>query len=78
MHIAENWINIINLIDVILDQYRYWRSEIEALHGQYSGQLSDWRARCEAAEAKYAAAHIQVIVDITLIALIDRSYQFDC
>ena len=36
------------------------RSEIDALHGQYSGQLSDWRARCEAAEAKYAAANIQV------------------
>merc|ERR1719167_723428 len=35
------------------------RSEIDALHGQYSGQLSDWRARCEAAEAKHAAANIQ-------------------
>ena len=30
------------------------------MHGQYSGQLSDWRARCEAAEAKHAAANIQV------------------
>jgi len=36
------------------------RSEIDALHGQYNGQLSDWRARCEAAEAKHAAANIQV------------------
>ena len=31
------------------------------MHGQYNGQLSDWRARCEAAEAKHAAANIQVI-----------------
>merc|ERR1719507_2020680 len=36
------------------------RSEIDALHGQYGGQLADWRARWEAAEAKHAAANIQV------------------
>ena len=36
------------------------RSEVEALHSQYSGQLADWRARCEAAEGKLAAANVQV------------------
>ena len=41
------------------------RSEIDALHSQYGGQLADWRARCEAAEAKHAAANIQV--DIIII-----------
>ena len=36
------------------------RSEIDSLHGQYAGQLADWKARCEASEAKLAAANIQV------------------
>ena len=33
---------------------------MDALHSQYSGQLADWRARCEAAEGKLAAANVQV------------------
>jgi len=36
------------------------RSEIDALHQQYSGQLADWRTRCEAAEAKWGEANVQV------------------
>ena len=36
------------------------RSEVDSLHGQYAGQLADWKARCEASEAKLAAANIQV------------------
>ena len=48
------------MIVIVIDKYR--RSEIDALHTQYGGQLADWRARCEAAEAKYAGAHVQVIV----------------
>ena len=43
------------------------RSEIDALHGQYSSQLSDWKARCEAAEAKYAAANVQVIINLVMM-----------
>ena len=40
------------------------------MHGQYSGQLSDWKARCEAAEAKYAAANIQVFGKIIFMIMI--------
>ena len=40
------------------------------MHGQYSGQLSDWRARCEAAEAKHAAANIQVQIIVMIVVMI--------
>lgn len=38
-----------------------FRSEIDSLHGQYSGQLESWRRRCEEAERKLGEANVQVL-----------------